>query len=204
MNRLVLVRHAETDYNQQGMWAGRKDAVLTSKGEIEAKEVGRKIKEISPQSEWEVFTSPLKRTQKTAALAIEAGGLSVKALKNSPEIIERDYGDFTGMNKWEVRDQVGEQKFKEIRRSFNYPIPNGESLKEVYKRVVPWYSEQVLPLLKNGEDVLVVAHGNSLRALVKYLEGMSDEAIADFEFETAKPRSYIWKNNTGDLVLEKS
>lgn len=198
MNKLVLIRHAESLYNQAGLWAGITDTPLSPHGEDEARLMGRKIRDVKPDAEWEVLVSPLSRAQKTAALAIESAGIQVKGWKVCEEITERDYGDYTGLNKWQVREQVGEEEFHRIRRSFDYPIPNGESLKQVYERVITWYESFVVPLLKRGEDVMIVAHGNSLRALIKYLENISDEQISHFELETAKPRVYIYHNGHVD------
>src|SRR5581483_9927569 len=93
----------------------------------------------------------------------------------SGNLNERNYGVFTGKNKWEIQKEVGEENFKKIRRSWDSPIPNGETLKDVYNRVVPYYEEQILPLLTAGKNVLVCAHGNSIRALIKYLDKIPDE-----------------------------
>jgi 2,3-bisphosphoglycerate-dependent phosphoglycerate mutase len=99
---------------------------------------------------------------------------------------ERDYGDLTAKNKWAIRDEYGEEQFLKWRRSWDFPPPNGEALKDVYARVVPYYEQHILPRLEQGQNVLVVAHGNSLRALVKYLESIGDDDIADVELGTAE------------------
>jgi 2,3-bisphosphoglycerate-dependent phosphoglycerate mutase len=195
MSLLVLTRHAESVYNQLGLWAGVTDTPLSEIGEIEAQETGRQIKNIDPDIEWNVFVSPLSRTKRTAAIAIESAGLHVKSLKIVHEITERDYGVYTGLNKAEVKKQLGDDEFLKLRRSFDYPIEQGESLKEVYKRIVPWYTEFVLPMLAEGEDILMIAHGNSLRALIKYIESVSDEDIAEVELETGKPRVYKFEDD---------
>lgn len=190
MTLLALVRHAESTYNAEGIWAGQTDVPLSQKGEQDSKEMGRTLRELSPDTNWELFVTPLVRTQKTAALAIESGGLHIRGLVVVPALTERDYGKYVGLNKWEVKDQVGEEQFREIRRSFRFPIEGGESLSQVYDRVVAWYLEIAEPLLTSGVDILIVAHGNSLRALIKYIENMSDDAIADFELATGVPRIY--------------
>jgi 2,3-bisphosphoglycerate-dependent phosphoglycerate mutase len=192
MNRLVMVRHAESVYNEQGLWAGITDVPLSIKGEIEARDTGRAIKNINPDANWQLFVSPLIRTKKTASLAVEAAGLTIERMKIAEALIERDYGVFTGLNKWEMKQKLGEEEFLKLRRSYDHPIDDGESLKQVYERVVPWFQEEVEPLLKEGKDVLLVAHGNSLRALIKYIEHVSDEGIAHVEMETGKPRVYDW------------
>jgi 2,3-bisphosphoglycerate-dependent phosphoglycerate mutase len=98
-----------------------------------------------------------------------------------PGFNERNYGEYTGMDKWKVKEALGEERFNEIRRGWDVPFPNGETLKQVYERVVPAYETTVLPRLRAGQNVLIVAHGNSLRALMKHLESIPDEAIPDVE-----------------------
>jgi 2,3-bisphosphoglycerate-dependent phosphoglycerate mutase len=95
---------------------------------------------------------------------------------------ERDYGQYTGMNKWEVKETVGEEAFHGIRRGWAHPVPGGETLKDVYARTVPFYRQEVVPMLKKGKNVLVVGHGNSIRSLMKYIENISDEKIGETDF----------------------
>jgi 2,3-bisphosphoglycerate-dependent phosphoglycerate mutase len=104
-------------------------------------------------------------------------------IEESEELIERDYGDYTGKNKWEVKKEIGDEEFMKIRRSWDHPIPNGESLKMVYERAVPFFLNKILPLLKEGKNVLVVGHGNTLRSLSKYIENISDVEINNFEID---------------------
>ena len=94
---------------------------------------------------------------------------------------ERDYGDYTGKNKWQMKELLGEEKFNALRRGWNEPVPGGETLKMVYERVVPFYNDQILPLINEGQNVLIVAHGNSIRALMKHIDKMSDEEVGNLE-----------------------
>jgi len=191
MAYLVLVRHGESLWNQKDLWTGLTDIELSEKGKEEAKKAGILLKGIHFDH---VFTSPLKRALETYEIIKKE--LNLNVLKSSDSALnERDYGDFTGKNKWEVKKEVGDEEFFKIRRGFNHPIPNGESLKQVYERVVPYYKEKVEPELEQGKNVLIVAHGNSLRALIKYLENISDEDISKLELATGEIYVYSIDNN---------
>jgi 2,3-bisphosphoglycerate-dependent phosphoglycerate mutase len=117
-------------------------------------------------------------------------------------INERDYGDYTGKNKWEVKAEVGDEKFNAIRRNFDEPIPNGETLHMVYNRAVPWFKETVVPELEKGENVLLVGHGNSMRSLVKYIESISDDGISKFEMPLGMILEYTVDDN-GKMTSRK-
>lgn len=183
LGNLVLIRHGESEWNLLGKWTGWTDVSLTPKGTSDAVKMGELVKDIKFDF---IYTSTLKRSIETMR-----GVMSLKN-KNDLEftpvkaIDERDYGDYTGMNKWEVKERVGEAKFNAIRRNFKEPIPNGETLADVYNRAVPWYKEEVIPKLLDGKNVLIVAHGNSIRALVKYIENISDDDISKFEMPFGK------------------
>ena len=183
LGNLVLIRHGESEWNLLGKWTGWTDVSLTPKGASDAVKMGELVKDIKFDF---IYTSTLKRSIETMK-----GVMSLKN-KNDLEftpvkaIDERDYGDYTGMNKWEVKERVGEAKFNAIRRNFKEPIPNGETLADVYNRAVPWYKEEVIPKLLDGKNVLIVAHGNSIRALVKYIENISDDDISKFEMPFGK------------------
>lgn len=176
--KLVLTRHGESEWNLAGKWTGWTDVSITDKGANDAKKMGELLRDINFD---QVYTSELKRTVETMQQILSTQGqtdiehLEVRALN------ERDYGEYTGLNKWEVKNQVGEEKFNAIRRNYDEPIPGGETLHDVYDRVVPWYREVIVPQLNAGKNILFVAHGNSIRALVKYLENISDKDIAQFE-----------------------
>lgn len=183
---LVLVRHGESKWNAQGLWTGLTDIGLSEKGKEEARKAAESVKDISFQA---AFTSVLKRAKETLDEMEKVLGASLPTIENAA-LNERDYGDYTGKNKWEIKQQLGEEEFLKLRRSWDYPVPNGESLKDVYNRVIPYYQERILPELKNGKNVLISAHGNSLRALVKYLDRISDENIAQLEISTGQVLVY--------------
>lgn len=181
MAYLIFVRHGESLWNAQGLWTGLTNIPLSEKGKDEAKKAGGKIKDLPID---EVFTSVLSRAIETATIILQTLGKSDIPITQDKELNERDYGDFTGKNKWEIQKEVGEEKFLQIRRSWDFQIPNGESLKQVYERVLPFYQSTILPKLKTGKNILISAHGNSLRALIKYLENISDEQIPNLELPT--------------------
>lgn len=186
MSYLVLVRHGESLWNAKGLWTGWTDIGLSEKGREEAREAGKAIKDINFQV---AFISPLKRARETLEEIEKVLGLKLPRIQ-SAAITERDYGDYTGKNKWEVKKEIGDEAFLNLRRSWDYPVPNGESLKDVYDRVVPYYNETILPELINNKNVLVSAHGNSLRALVKFLDNLSDEDVAKLEIPTGQVLVY--------------
>lgn len=199
MAKLVLVRHGKSAWNALGLWTGWTDVDLTKDGIAEAKTAGETLKDIHFDV---AYTSLLKRAKQTLEeikgvigqkdlLTIEDGALN-----------ERNYGEYTGKNKWDIQKEVGEDRFLRIRRNWDEPIPKGETLKDVYHRVIPYYQAEILPRLEKGENVLLVAHGNSLRALVKYLETISDEGIATLEIATGE--AYVYDIDEAGKVLKKS
>lgn len=175
---LVLVRHAESEWNALGKWTGRTDVHITEKGRHEAGLVGEAIKDIELHH---AYSSELTRTVETLISLLDKTTDKEVTHERSASLNERDYGEYTGMNKWEVLEQLGEETFTGIRRGWDHPIPGGETLQMVYERAVPFYKEHILPRLLAGENVLIVSHGNTIRSLVKYLEKISDEGIADVE-----------------------
>jgi 2,3-bisphosphoglycerate-dependent phosphoglycerate mutase len=181
---LVISRHGESEWNLLGKWTGLTDVGLTEKGAKDAEIIGSIIpKDIKFD---EVYTSVLKRTEETLQGIVR--GLGTPELNDLPKtanaaLNERDYGKYTGMNKWEVKDSVDEATFNGLRRGWDFPVEGGENLKQVYERVIPYFEQELLPKLQAGENILLVAHGNSIRALMKYLEDISDEGIADVEMK---------------------
>ena len=181
MAYLVLVRHGESEWNAKGLWTGWTDVSLSEKGLEEAREAGEALKDIHFDF---AYNSSLKRAQQTwGEIQKVIGQTDLQATINKA-LDERDYGELTGKNKWEVKEQIGDEEFTKIRRSWDYPPPKGESLKMVYERVLPYYESEILPKLKAGKNVIVAAHGNSLRALIKYLNNISDADIPKFELAT--------------------
>lgn len=182
MGKLIFVRHTLSEWNSLGIWTGITDVHLSEEGLQVAKKIGEVLKDF--QFEY-IFDTPLIRTKETLSEILNVNIPTSKdvTIEESKELIERDYGDYTGKNKWEVKKEIGDVEFMKIRRSWDHLIPNGESLKMVYERAVPFFLNRILPILKEDKSVLVVAHGNSLRALSKYIENISDIEINNFEID---------------------
>lgn len=177
MSYLALIRHGESEWNKKGLWTGLADVSLTEKGRKQSRAAANSLKRIKIDVG---FTSKLKRGKEALLEIKKTLGADFPVFEDKA-LNERDYGEFTGKNKWEIKKQVGEEEFLKIRRGWDYPISGGESLKDVFQRVVPFYLENILPRLRQGQNVLISAHGNSLRALIKHLEQMDDEQISNLE-----------------------
>ena len=192
MANLILVRHGESEWNQKGLRTGLTDIGLTEKGKNEARFAGEKLKNIPIDL---AYTSVLLRAKQTLDEIKKVLNLENLPTTENAALNERDYGIYTGKNKWEIQKEVGNEKFQEIRRGWDAPIGKGESLKDVYDRVVPYYETEILPKLKEGKNILISAHGNSLRALVKYLDNLSDTEVENLEIPTGQIYIYnITKN----------
>ncbi|WP_232628268.1 2,3-bisphosphoglycerate-dependent phosphoglycerate mutase [Methylobacterium sp. Leaf118] len=202
---LVLARHGQSEWNLKKLFTGWRDPDLTELGVAEARNAGRWLK--AQGSGFDVaFTSNLKRAQKTCALILEEMGLSGIETIRSEALNERDYGDLAGLNKDDARERWGDAQVHEWRRSYDVPPPGGESLKDTAARVLPYYIQTILPRVMRGERVLVAAHGNSLRALVMVLDGMTTKTIASLEIATGIPLVYQLKADTtvdSKLILDK-
>ncbi|MDO8573506.1 MAG: 2,3-bisphosphoglycerate-dependent phosphoglycerate mutase [Candidatus Daviesbacteria bacterium] len=196
MVKLVLVRHGQSRWNATGAWTGLTDISLDEKGMDLARKDGEVLKNISFQI---AFTSELRRAQQSLDEIKNVLG-NIPTIEDAA-INERDYGDLTGKNKLEVEKKYGEEQYLKWRRSWDYPVPNGETLKDVYNRVVPFYQNSILPEVKKGKNVLVVAHGNSLRALIKYLENIPDEEIPNLELATGE--IYIYEMSKAGVIISK-
>jgi len=187
MSRLTLVRHGESQWNLENRFTGWVDVDLSPKGELEAKAAGAILKNIPVDV---LFTSVLTRAIRTADIAMAEAGISGVPVHRDQALNERHYGDLQGLNKAETADKYGADKVHEWRRSYDIPPPNGESLKDTQARVAPYYEQEIVPLLKAGKNVLVVAHGNSLRALVMFVEHLTPEQILKTEIATGVPITY--------------
>lgn len=198
MSNLVLIRHGKSEWNALGRWTGWSDPSLSDDGRDEAKRGGEALKDIKFDYG---FTSKLVRAKETLSEIKKVINQDDLPTIEHEALNERDYGDFTGKNKWEVKEQVGDEEFQKIRRSWDYQLPNGESLKNVYERVVPYYMSEILPKLEEGKNIIIAAHGNSLRALVKYLENISDSNIASLEIGTGEV--YVYKIAADGKVISK-
>ncbi|MEP4029883.1 2,3-bisphosphoglycerate-dependent phosphoglycerate mutase [Roseibium polysiphoniae] len=186
---LVLVRHGQSEWNLKNLFTGWKDPDLTEQGVAEAKNAGVQLHDMKLQFDI-AYTSVLQRAQKTLNLILEELGQQGLETIKDQALNERDYGDITGMNKDEARQQFGEEQVHIWRRSFDIPPPGGESLKMTAERVLPYYRTEILPQVLSGKRTIVAAHGNSLRALIMELEGLSPEEILKRELGTGAPVIY--------------
>lgn len=176
--KLIVARHHESEWNKLGKWTGLHDCHLDEYGFEKSEDMGRLLTDFEIHC---AFTSGLVRTIETCSCIMAVCRCTSIPIEHADALNERDYGDYTGKNKWDMEALLGDEEFTRLRRSWDYPIPNGESLAEVYARVVPFFLEHILPKVHEGKNVLTVAHGNSLRTLIKYIEEISDEGIADIE-----------------------
>jgi 2,3-bisphosphoglycerate-dependent phosphoglycerate mutase len=152
---------------------------LTEKGYADTVRLGALLQDLTFD---EAYTSALKRTHQTLDALLEGKGSQADLpVTRATELNERDYGDMTGKNKWEVKEEIGEEAFNGIRRGWDYPVPGGETLKMVYERVLPYFKREILPKLQAGENILLVAHGNSIRALMKELDQISEADMVNVE-----------------------
>lgn len=178
MAKLVLVRHCLSDYNAKGLWTGWDNPPLSNEGRNQAKEAAKTLQDIPFDAG---FVPPQKRSNETLSIILSALHKENLPITENRAIMERNYGIYTGKNKWNIQKEVGDEEFLKLRRGWDYPIPEGESLKQVSKRVIPFYVSSILPQLKAGKNVILVSSNNALRSLVKYLNNIPDEKIAEFE-----------------------
>jgi 2,3-bisphosphoglycerate-dependent phosphoglycerate mutase len=198
---LVLVRHGQSEWNLKNLFTGWKDPGLTEKGIAEAKAGGERLKRKGLKFDI-AYTSVLTRAQHTLDLMLaELGQTSLKTIKDQA-LNERDYGDLTGLNKDEARRKWGEEQVHVWRRSYDVPPPGGESLKDTLARALPYYMVHIQPDVLSGKCVLVSAHGNSLRALIMALEGLTPEQILKRELETGVPIVYRLKADSRPESIE--
>ena len=189
MASLVLVRHGQSKWNEKNLFTGWKDPGLTEKGEKEAIESGLALKESGYKFDI-MFTSVLLRAKRTGKLILEQTGQEDLKTFENKALNERNYGDLAGLNKDEARKKWGEDQVHKWRRSFDIAPPGGESLKMTAERVLPYFKEKILPLLKENLDIVVVAHGNSLRALVMQLDKLNSDEVVKLEIPTGMPICY--------------
>ncbi len=188
-NVLVLVRHGESEWNRLNLFTGWRNPDLTEKGVAEATRAGKLLKQHGVVFDL-AFTSELLRAQRTLALILEELGQSNLKTIRDKAINERDYGELSGLNKEEAKVRWSEEQVLVWRRSYDVPPPGGESLKDTAARVLPYYKKKIWPSVKAGKNVIVAAHGNSLRALIMYLEELSAKEILQREVATGAPMVY--------------
>ena len=189
MTNLTLVRHGQSDWNNKNLFTGWENPGLTKKGVEEAHKTGNLLKEENKNYSY-LFTSILDRAINTADIILEELGIDQINIIRDQALNERDYGELTGLNKDAARKKWGEDQVHIWRRSFDIPPPGGESLKDTAERVIPYFRDKILPLLIEDNNILISAHGNSLRALVMHIEGLSSEEILTREIATGQPVSY--------------
>lgn len=198
MSKLVIVRHGQSEWNAQNRFTGWVDVELAPKGIEEAEKAGEKLRGYRFEKG---YTSALKRAQNTLSQILEVTGQTDLDVVKDQALNERMYGDIQGMNKDEARAQFGEEQVHIWRRSFDSPPPGGESLKDTAARVIPYFDKVIAPELKAGKDIIIAAHGNSLRALIMHLEQLTPEEILKTEVPTGQPRLYVLN---GDLKVLKA
>ena len=189
MTNLTLVRHGQSDWNNKNLFTGWENPGLTKKGVEEAHKTGNLLKEENKNYSY-LFTSILDRAINTADIILEELEIDQINVIRDQALNERDYGELTGLNKDAARKKWGEDQVHIWRRSFDIPPPGGESLKDTAERVIPYFRDKILPLLIEDNNILISAHGNSLRALVMHIEGLSSEEILTREIATGQPISY--------------
>jgi 2,3-bisphosphoglycerate-dependent phosphoglycerate mutase len=197
---LVLVRHGQSEWNLKNLFTGWRDVDLTEQGVKEAREAGRKLKAQGLMFDV-AYTSVLKRAQCTLDLMLEEMGQTGLPIVKDQALNERDYGDLSGLNKDDARKKWGEEQVHIWRRSYDIAPPGGESLKDTLARTLPYYNTEILPRVLRGERVLVVAHGNSLRALVMVLDRHTTETITQLNIDTGVPM--IYRLNADSTVKSK-
>lgn len=198
---LVLARHGQSEGNRQNIFTGCRDLSLTRQGEQEALLAGKRLCEMDVSFD-AAFSSGLSRASLSCAIMLREMQQSAIPLETSVALNERDYGDLTGLNKNEARQQFGDEQVHLWRRSYAVAPPNGESLRDTIARVLPYYIGRILPALMSSSAILVVAHGNSLRALILALEGLSADTIPLVELGTAEMRFYQVGANTSAKLQE--
>jgi 2,3-bisphosphoglycerate-dependent phosphoglycerate mutase len=200
-NVLVLIRHGESEWNKLNLFTGWHDPDLTETGVKEARRAGKLLK--AQGFTFDIaFTSALKRAQHTLQLMLDELGQEKLKTVEDQALNERDYGALSGLNKNDARARWGEDQVLIWRRSFDVPPPGGESLKDTAARVLPYYEAAIFPEIKAGRNVLIVAHGNSLRALFMHLDKMTPEEILELNLGTAEP--YVYRLNADGSVAART
>lgn len=216
--RIVLIRHGESIWNKENKFTGWTDVDLSNKGKEEAKVAGEKLKEINFNFDI-AYVSYLKRAIKTLYIVLEQMDLLWIPVNKTWRLNERHYGALQGLNKAKTIEEFGEKQVQIWRRSYNImppllddndkrnpkredkyknikdKLPLGESLETTISRVIPYWKNEILPILKENKDILIVAHGNSLRGLIKYIENIDDRSIENLNIPTGKPLVYEFDEN---------
>ncbi len=200
MNKLVLLRHGQSQWNLENRFTGWKNVPLTEKGKNEANHAGILLKKNKIKIDV-VFSSVLERANRTAEIAMRSAQLenlfengNLKYEKDQ-SLNERNYGDLVGLNKSETADKFGKEQVQIWRRSYDTPPPNGESLKDVVDRVSPYFEKKIYPLIIEGKNIIIVAHGNSIRAIMIKVGLYKPEEISTIELPTGSPLCLDYDKN---------
>lgn len=187
MAKLILLRHGESTWNKENRFTGWVDVPLSEQGEREAAAAGERMRDVRID---EVFTSVLKRAIDTTTIALEAAGQPNAPIRYDSAINERMYGDLQGLNKADTARKFGDEQVKLWRRGYDIAPPNGESLKDTAERALPYFHQTIMPEVLSGRNVLVSAHGNSLRAIVMDLDGLTREQVLELNIPNGIPIVY--------------
>ena len=192
MGTLVLLRHGESQWNLENRFTGWVDVPLSPKGEEEARHAGEKLKSYRFDR---AFTSVLIRANETLRIVLETIGQTAIPIEKDQALNERMYGELQGLNKAETAQKYGDQQVKLWRRSYDIRPPGGESLKDTAERVLPYYERRIRPAILAGDNIIIAAHGNSLRALVMHLDRLSKEQVLELNIPTGVPLLYQFGQN---------
>jgi 2,3-bisphosphoglycerate-dependent phosphoglycerate mutase len=201
MSKLVLVRHGQSQWNLENRFTGWVDVSITEKGAEEAHRAGKELKAAGLRFD-EAFTSELKRAQETLKILLEELGQASLPVLKDKALNERHYGDLQGLDKAETAKKYGDAQVHIWRRSYDVKPPNGESLKDTAARTLPYFGSKIMPEVESGKNVLVAAHGNSLRAIIMDLEKLSPDQIMKVEIGTCQP--IVYEIDKGGKVLSKT
>jgi 2,3-bisphosphoglycerate-dependent phosphoglycerate mutase len=186
MPKLILVRHGQSIWNLENRFTGWVDVPLTAQGQEEARQAGKKLHGASIDV---AYTSALRRAQHTLDIILDTMGVDIPVIRDQA-LNERHYGDLQGLNKEDTAKKFGADQVKIWRRSYDIPPPNGEALKNTAERTLPFFERCILGDIRQGKDVLVVAHGNSNRSIVMMLDNLSKEAVLELNLDTGVPLVY--------------
>lgn len=200
MALLVLVRHGQSQWNLENRFTGWVDVDLTPQGEEEARRCGRQLKGIKFDK---AFTSDLKRAQRTLDIILKELGQTGLPIEKNQALNERHYGDLQGLNKAETAKKFGDQQVHIWRRSYDIAPPNGESLKDTAARTIPYFNNKIIPDLRAGKNILVAAHGNSLRSIVMELDQLTKEQVLELNLATGVPVIYEMDRKGGITKKER-
>lgn len=198
MAKLVLVRHGQSQWNLENRFTGWVDVDLSALGEEEALKAGEKLKGVPFEK---AFTSDLKRAQRTLSIILDVIGQSKLSIEKDKALNERHYGDLQGLDKAETAKKYGDKQVHIWRRSYDVKPPNGESLKDTAARTLPYFNEKILPEVKAGKNILVAAHGNSLRSIVMDLDKLTKEQVLELNIATGVP--IVYEIDSKGKILKK-